>query len=230
MGIKITESIAVVICAAGSSKRMGGVKKEYQKIDRISHSPQSLTVLGSAVKAFFGVESVKNICVAIPKNDEENARNVLQPDFLNSSELFFTEGGETRQASVYNALRALAQYNPELVLIHDGARPFVSSALINSVIDAAKKHGAAIPVLPLTDTPKEFEGDYITRHLKRANTGIAQTPQGFKFSEILIAHERAAQGNEEFTDDAEVWGKYCGSVAVVPGDAANRKITFQGDL
>ena len=226
MNIDKLKSIAVVICAGGVSKRFG-VKKEYQKID------SDTTVLGMVVKTFSEINSIDTIAIAIPKDGENEARKALPQEFLNSikPKLLFCEGGETRQASVYNALRSLEQFNPGFVLIHDGARPFISASLIKSVIEAAQKHGAAIPVLSLTDTPKEHDGKFITHHLKRVNTGIAQTPQGFKFAEILQAHEKAAElTGEEFTDDAEVWGKFCGDVAVVPGETANKKITFKEDL
>ncbi|MCL1954530.1 MAG: 2-C-methyl-D-erythritol 4-phosphate cytidylyltransferase [Brevinematales bacterium] len=102
------------------------------------------------------------------------------------------------------------------------------------------------PLLPVTETPKEINAPLwslseqcksankavlITRHLKRANTGAAQTPQCFKFPEILNAHEKAAIfTDEEFTDDAEIWGRFCGDVAAIQGEAENRKITFAEDL
>lgn len=220
------ETVAVVICAGGLSKRMGGVKKEYQKFD------SNFSVLGAVIRAFVSVYSIKIIAIAIPPNDEDAACAALPREFLTASKpkLIFVTGGKTRQESVYNALCALVEHTPSYVLIHDGARPWVSVSLIEKTIEAAQKHGAAIPVLPLTDTPKEYENSFITRHLKRANTGIAQTPQGFKFTEILQAHEQAAQIDEEFTDDAEVWGRYCGQVAVVAGEMENRKITYRGDI
>ncbi|MCL1931010.1 MAG: 2-C-methyl-D-erythritol 4-phosphate cytidylyltransferase, partial [Treponema sp.] len=105
---------------------------------------------------------------------------------------------------------------------------------------------AVIPLLPLTDTPKEIDSPpdetgavMIKRHLKRALIGAAQTPQGFAFPEIFEAHraahqQAAAQGDdplhETFTDDAEVWAEFCGAVAAIPGEPENRKITFQEDF
>jgi 2-C-methyl-D-erythritol 4-phosphate cytidylyltransferase len=233
-------SAAAVICAAGASMRMGGIKKEYQKLD----SAGSLTVLGSAVCAFAAVQDVETIVIAVPENGEESARGSLPPEYLTwkRPEILFVNGGSTRRASVFNALSLLLAYNPRYVLIHDGARPWISSSLIEKVIEAVKKHGAVIPLLPLTDTPKECDAPieaqggeppdvFIKTHLKRANTGTAQTPQGFRFPEILYAHEKAASlVNEEFTDDAEVWGRFCGPVAVIPGSPENRKITFPEDF
>jgi len=244
-----TPLIAAVICAAGSSSRMGGVKKEYQKLNNEN------TVLTTAVNAFAAVPSVKIIVITVTKDTEKKAREALPPEYLTAQEpkILFVNGGETRRASVFNALSFLSAYNPRYVLIHDGARPWVSRSLIEKTIETVKKHGAVIPLLPLTDTPKEIEkrkekremGNeqgadledvvFIKRHLGRANVGIAQTPQAFRFPEILHAHEKAAQAlsnspNEEFTDDAEVWGRFYGQVAVIPGEPENIKITFPKDL
>jgi len=254
---------AAVICAAGSSSRMGGIKKEYQKING-----GSVTVLGSAARAFASVSSVGIIVIAIPENTEDSARDALPLDLLKADKpkILFVCGGDTRRASVYNALLLLAPYNPRYVLIHDGARPWVSASLIEKIIEEVKKYGAVIPAVPFTDTPKEcylplktadntpigdiktspisrdapfeFAADggggtvFIKKHLKRANLCAAQTPQAFKFPEILSAHERAAavSNEEEFTDDAEVWGRFYGQVAVIPGSPENKKITFPEDI
>ena len=235
--------VAAIILAAGASMRMGGIKKEFQRL-----KPDSdLTVLGSSVCAFASVSSVEIIVIAVPLNAEDAARNALDPVCLSAAKpkIIFANGGNTRRASVFNALSVLARYNPCYVLIHDGARPWVSRSLIERIIEAAEKYGAVIPLLPLTDTPKECdapltwnmehgtEGNaaFIKRHLKRVNIGIAQTPQAFAFAEILAAHEKAAAvDDEEFTDDAEIWGRFCGQAAVIPGEQENKKITFPEDL
>jgi 2-C-methyl-D-erythritol 4-phosphate cytidylyltransferase len=99
---------------------------------------------------------------------------------------------------------------------------------------AVMRYRAALPLLPLTETPKEYQGGFVTRHLRRAAVGAAQTPQGFAFPEILRAHEKAAErelaDHAEYTDDAEIWGEFMGPVAVIPGAPENRKITFPEDL
>jgi 2-C-methyl-D-erythritol 4-phosphate cytidylyltransferase len=235
---------AAVICAAGMSSRMEGIKKEYQTVN-VSGVQQ--TVLEACVAAFASVKLVEIIVIAIPQNTEEIARAVLPEGFFTSlrPKIYFVDGGKTRRASVYNALSFLVQYNPGIVLIHDGARPWINSSLISGIIKAAEKYGAVIPALALSDTPKECDAPlvnmgqaddepapvFIKTHLKRAKTVIAQTPQGFKFPEILSAHEKAAKiENEEFTDDAEVWGRFCGDVAVISGSQENRKITFPHDI
>jgi 2-C-methyl-D-erythritol 4-phosphate cytidylyltransferase len=227
---------AAIILAAGNSLRMGGLKKEYQEIK------SNLTALGSAVSAFIKVPSVRIIVIAVPVNGEADARKALPPGYLSSEnpKILFVNGGQSRRASVFNALSLLSVYNPRYVLIHDGARPWVSSFLVENIVKAVQKYSAVIPLLPITDTPKEvavgkedenIQVMYIKNHLKRANTGIAQTPQAFLFPEILHAHEKAAKAeDEEFTDDAEIWGRFCGQVAAIPGEAQNKKITFPEDL
>jgi len=232
--------LAAIILAAGSSSRflrqssprLGGIKKEFQKLKE-----KNLTVLGSSAGTFAEIPSVKTIVIAVQKNDEEAGRGALPPELLakDGVNIVFVTGGESRRASVYNALCALTPYNPRYVLIHDGARPWVSARLIGNIIEAVKKHGAVIPLLPLTDTPKEIadsgQAVFVKRHLKRADVGIAQTPQAFVFPQILHAHEKAAcVSDEEFTDDAEIWGRFCGQVTVVQGEIENKKITFIEDL
>jgi 2-C-methyl-D-erythritol 4-phosphate cytidylyltransferase len=123
----------------------------------------------------------------------------------------------------------------------------VDTGLIERVIAAVMVHSAVVPVMPLVETPKEivwetvetaagaaFRQGFVKRHLRRANVGAAQTPQAFEFRGILAAHEKAAERELregiKYTDDAEVWGEFCGPVAVVAGSPANRKITFPEDL
>jgi 2-C-methyl-D-erythritol 4-phosphate cytidylyltransferase/2-C-methyl-D-erythritol 4-phosphate cytidylyltransferase/2-C-methyl-D-erythritol 2,4-cyclodiphosphate synthase len=217
------EAVAVVICAAGDSKRMGGIKKEYRTLPG-----SNLTVLGAVVSAFAAVSEISTIIIAVPVDPETGeaaARNALPPEFLSDKTrpaIHFVPGGTTRRASVFNALDFLAAEGnpPGYVLIHDGARPWVSPGLIGRIIDAVKEHGAVIPLLQITETPKELEWGLetgmhidtsnnaprssfpvpqsplpiIKRHLKRAFVGVAQTPQAFAFPEILAAHKKVALG------------------------------------
>ncbi|MCL2197267.1 MAG: 2-C-methyl-D-erythritol 4-phosphate cytidylyltransferase [Treponema sp.] len=222
----ILNRIAVIILAAGSSSRMSGIKKEFYKLET------GLSVLGTSAVTFASVPDVNTIVIAVQQGAENAAREALPPDLLADSkpQIHFAAGGNTRRASVFNALSLLADSNPDYVLIHDGARPWVSSSLVDAIITAVKKHNAVIPLLPVTDTPKEYSGQFVINHLKRANVGIAQTPQAFKFDGIFEAHKKAAEVNEDFTDDAEIWGRFAGKVAVIPGEAENKKITFKEDL
>jgi 2-C-methyl-D-erythritol 4-phosphate cytidylyltransferase/2-C-methyl-D-erythritol 2,4-cyclodiphosphate synthase len=233
-------SIAAVICAAGSSSRMGTGKKEYLPLPQ---GDSRLTVLGATVAAFASCPRIETIVVTVPTGEEGIARSCL-PEGLLAREggieggILFVEGGPTRRSSVHRALSLLEPCHPTHVLIHDGARPWVKRDLIERCIEAAIRYGAVTPVLPLVETPKELEpsgnAQIIKHHLRRTALCTAQTPQGFAFPEILRAHEKAAVKEEkesiDYTDDAEVWGEFAGQVTVIPGDPENRKITFPEDL
>jgi 2-C-methyl-D-erythritol 4-phosphate cytidylyltransferase len=251
-------SVAAIVTAAGSSARMGGsasqpgVKKEYRALPGcIDGNGRPLTVLGAAVSAFAQVPAVPKISTIIvtvpqgPDNAEDEARAALPAGL---SGVFFVRGGDDRRSSVYRALRYLHRLHasgeqPGIVLIHDGARPWVSASLIEAVIGAARVHGAAIPVLPAVETPKILDSTdahgsmsgFITRHPRRETVVFAQTPQGFLFGPLLEAHEKAAaaaKNGAAFTDDAEVWAFAWPQmkVAAIPGETANKKITFPEDL
>jgi 2-C-methyl-D-erythritol 4-phosphate cytidylyltransferase/2-C-methyl-D-erythritol 2,4-cyclodiphosphate synthase len=141
-------------------------------------------------------------------------------------------GGATRQASVRAGLEALAARKPEIVLIHDAARPFASAALVSRAIAAAQRSGAAIPALPVTDTVKSVDAQGIVdKTLDRNTLRLVQTPQGFAFPALLDAHRRAAvAGRDDFTDDAAL-AEWAGmKVSVFAGDPGNIKITSPEDF
>ena len=225
------KNIAVIICAAGSSSRMGGaVKKEYLPLEEG-------TVLSTAVKAFLKSINPSTIAVTIPKDDRLKAKNALFADpeikkLTEETEIVFSEGGKTRQESVFKALKALNALKnpPDLVLVHDGARPFVTEKIIKDTLEAAESYGASVPALTPVDTQKlADEKGFITEHLQRSLMKAVQTPQGFKFRELLDAHLKAASDKKEYTDDTEIWGKYTGKVKCVDGDSCNKKITYKED-
>lgn len=142
------------------------------------------------------------------------------------------DGGATRQASVRAGLEALASDAPDIVLIHDAARAFVSQAVITRAIDAALATGAAIPVVAVTDTIKLVaESGSVEATPSRAHLRIAQTPQAFAFDAILDAHRRAArEGRDDFTDDSAL-AEWAGlTVATFEGDVANMKLTTPEDF
>ena len=228
----------VVVTAAGSSLRMGGQKKEFRLSGIPDGDGTELSVLGAAVRPFFDHPQISAIIITVPEGAAPRAREVLPPRFFTpgAKPIAFIAGGSTRRASIQRALEALRGYAIDRVLIHDGARPWVSGELIQRVLTALTTHEAVIPVLPLSETPKEIDSKgIIVRHLVRARTVAAQTPQGFAFREILDAHREEALriekgGEDDCTDDAEVWSRYSGIVQVVPGTPENRKITFPQDL
>jgi 2-C-methyl-D-erythritol 4-phosphate cytidylyltransferase/2-C-methyl-D-erythritol 2,4-cyclodiphosphate synthase len=141
-------------------------------------------------------------------------------------------GGATRQESVLAGLEALAAPAPDIVLVHDAARPFVSAGLIARAIESARKTGAAIPALALTDTIKRVDRhDVVTETLDRTPLRAGQTPQAFAFAPLLAAHRRAArEQRNDFTDDAAL-AEWAGmQVAVFAGEPDNIKITNPEDF
>jgi 2-C-methyl-D-erythritol 4-phosphate cytidylyltransferase/2-C-methyl-D-erythritol 2,4-cyclodiphosphate synthase len=139
-------------------------------------------------------------------------------------------GGASRQESVLAGLESLAADPPERVLIHDGARPFVDAATIDRVLAALDTHAGAIPAIPVADTLKRAQADRtIQETVPRGGLWRAQTPQGFRFEEILAAHRHAA-GSAEASDDAAVMERAGHPVGLVDGNPENVKVTTQDDL
>jgi 2-C-methyl-D-erythritol 4-phosphate cytidylyltransferase len=232
-------NIAALIVAAGLSERMGGgEKKEYRCLPGDNDGKQ-LTVLGAAFAVFARNPRISTI-VLVYTADSENGESAAKKAIGTANEtykkeVYFVPGGSNRRLSVYHGLCLLEGFKPDYVLIHDGARPWIKDSVIDRVIDAAIDKDAAIPVVPMTETPKEIDGSgFVKNHLKRCNFVCAQTPQCFIFNKIFAAHKKAAEeeltGSVEWTDDAEIYGKFEGPVAVVDGDVLNKKITFKEDL
>jgi 2-C-methyl-D-erythritol 4-phosphate cytidylyltransferase / 2-C-methyl-D-erythritol 2,4-cyclodiphosphate synthase len=144
-------------------------------------------------------------------------------------------GGPTRQVSVANGVRHLAELDPDggdrTVLVHDGARPLVSPALVESVAAAVEAHGAALPVLPVSETIKRVEDGRVIETVDRTTLGAAQTPQGARRSLLLHAWEMfPPDGAREFTDEAALLEACRIPVHAIPGDPANLKVTLPDDL
>jgi 2-C-methyl-D-erythritol 4-phosphate cytidylyltransferase / 2-C-methyl-D-erythritol 2,4-cyclodiphosphate synthase len=133
--------------------------------------------------------------------------------------------------SVARGLEALRGREPDLVLIHDGARPFVSASVISHVIAHLDRHPAVIPALPVTDTLKRAKGNVVAETVDRSGLWAVQTPQGFRFEAIVEAHARAGSGAEQnFSDDASI-AEWAGiEVALIPGAPDNTKVTSAEDI
>lgn len=226
----IHTKIAIIITAAGSSTRIGGgIKKEYLPF-------KNGTVLSVCAETFLNACSsfeITDFIVTCPAGGVEACRAALDGVDCHAPlalAMTVVEGSDTRQKSVYNGLLAV-KGNPDIVLIHDGARPFITKDVIVEAIDAACEYGASVPGVTPTDTQKEIDDQgFITRHLVRSSLTAVQTPQCFRFKELLEAHGKAATDGREYTDDTEIWGSYCGPVRVTKGDVNNIKITYPSDL
>ena len=200
---------------------MKGVKKELALIDDVP-------VLKITADTFAGSGLFDRIVITHPPGADSSFRAAL--DGINL-DILWVAGGETRQESVYNALVALAEYSVDYVLIHDAARPWVTGALIKAVLEGTREFGACVPVVPHVNASKRIDGEgNISEHFDRFGVVGAQTPQGFRFSDILSAHQEARKLGKEYPDDAEAYHHAIGKVHTVPGDPVNRKITYRYDL
>ena len=227
-----TATVAVIITAAGSSTRMGGTKKEYLPLGKG-------TVLSQCIKAFMDASgnkehpfNISRIVITVPTSGTDKAKQAASPAHCPIA-IDYVEGGSTRQLSVLNALEHIKKSGDTAayVLIHDGARPFVTTELIQEVLQATQKYEAATPGITPTDTIKGLDDDgFIVTHLVRSTLTAVQTPQGFAFERLYDAHKKAQTDGHEYTDDSEIWGKYCGKVKLVTGDVSNAKVTFTGDI
>jgi 2-C-methyl-D-erythritol 4-phosphate cytidylyltransferase/2-C-methyl-D-erythritol 2,4-cyclodiphosphate synthase len=211
-------SIYALVVAAGQGSRFGGsLPKQYLPLGNAS-------VLRHAVAALADHPRIANVLVAIRPEDRASfdhavaGLHVMPP----------VVGGATRQESVRLGLEALAAYRPERVLIHDGARPFPDSWLVDRVIDGLDRAMAAIPCLPLRDTIKRAQGGTIRETVERSALWRAQTPQGFHFDAILAAHRDAV--GHALTDDAAVAEAAGLAPLVVEGSENNLKVTTPQDL
>ncbi len=185
-------------------------------------------MLSRTIAAFLAHDAISHVVPVIHADHAERFSALgLSDDRLLSPVV----GGASRQASVLEGLKVLAPMRPDLVLIHDAARPFVSNALIASVIDALGEFDGALPAVPLTDTIKRtLDGREVVATEDRRLLAAAQTPQGFRFGQIFSAHMRAGTVRREFTDDAEI-AEWAGlRVALVAGDRDNLKITHPDDF
>jgi 2-C-methyl-D-erythritol 4-phosphate cytidylyltransferase/2-C-methyl-D-erythritol 2,4-cyclodiphosphate synthase len=216
------QDIGALVVAAGQGARVGGpVPKQFRPIGGQPMLVHSLATfvrhdrIASAL-AVIGVGHEAAYAQAAPKNDR-----LREP----------VKGGINRQQSVLFGLRALARDDPPAyVLIHDAARPFVSTDLIDRVAEALGDAAAVIPALPISSTIKRVSGGRVVATEPRDGLEAAETPQGFAFNMILEAHEKAARAGVSLTDDAAV-AEWVGiPVKVVAGDPSNVKITTEADM
>ncbi|MFD0915491.1 bifunctional 2-C-methyl-D-erythritol 4-phosphate cytidylyltransferase/2-C-methyl-D-erythritol 2,4-cyclodiphosphate synthase [Pseudahrensia aquimaris] len=216
--------IAAIIVAAGRGARAGVADgpKQYRMLG-------SKPVLAHTLHAFVHHRAVTSVLTVIHEDDGASYAKAA-PE--NPKILPPVHGGATRQASVFAGLQALAQDAPDLVLIHDAARPFLSAAVIDAVIAGLGEAKAALPATAIVDTIKRSAEDgSVADTISRDGLFAAQTPQGFDFATILEAHSKAAAaGLNDFTDDSALaeWAGH--RVVLVAGSRDNLKLTTQDDI
>ncbi|KAL4886886.1 2-C-methyl-D-erythritol 4-phosphate cytidylyltransferase-domain-containing protein [Aspergillus karnatakaensis] len=218
-------TVGIVIPAAGRGTRAGkGCQKAYRRL-------AGDTVLNRVLKLFRRWSATCPIVIVHHPDDEQTLEASIDRD----SNIHTTTGGEERQASVLAGLRFVSQLtdSPSHVFIHDAARPFASSALLDSIWAEFLKDPfiAVIPAIAVADTLKKTDSNgLITDTVPREGLFRAQTPQAFDLPTILHLHEQAALTGVEVTDDASLFEKEKFPVRVIPGEAENTKLTFAADF
>ncbi|MBT4889270.1 MAG: bifunctional 2-C-methyl-D-erythritol 4-phosphate cytidylyltransferase/2-C-methyl-D-erythritol 2,4-cyclodiphosphate synthase [Rhodospirillales bacterium] len=211
--------IAIIVGAGRGSRAGEGLPKQYRCVGGVPLVRMSL-------KAFLDHSAITSVCPIIHPDDADlfaeaaTGLDVLPP----------VHGGATRQQSVLNGLHAIAHLKPETVLIHDAARPFVSETVISGVLDALDCHSGAIPALPVVDTLKRsHDNKVIEATVPRDSLWRAQTPQGFRFNDIMEAHEKSSD-EDNHSDDASLIEVAGLDVVMVEGDERNIKVTTSDDF
>ncbi len=199
-----------IITAGGTSSRFGTGNKLLEKI--------------------YGKEVIKYTIEAFEKADVDeiiiSANKSIIPELSSMFNHKITEGGSTRQASVYNGLKAVEK--SDFVLIHDGARPVITPEIINRTVDLVKEKNAVSVMTKTIDTIKEVQDGKIIKTIDRSKLYNTQTPQAFRYDLIMSAHEKL-QG-QNFTDDAGMLEALGYDVYIVDGSYKNIKITTQSDI
>lgn len=210
----------VIIVAAGKSSRMG--------INKMALTLGHETTLQRTLEAFLGVMGINKIILSI-NNETRHLANSLVVEHKTQN-ICIVEGGSCREESVYNALKRVESQG---VLIHDGARPFVSKKLISKVIDVVKEKGSCIPAIKLSDSIRRVEGENIISTVNRDKYVAVQTPQGFLSEDILFSFQALLSSGkklEQYTDESEIYLEFFKDPWYIEGEKRNSKLTDENDI
>lgn len=218
-GIDHSRDVAVIIPAAGMGSRIGAVPKQFRNLG-------NETLLRRSIGRFTGMKEIIQVVVVVPKSRMSEAKADLES--IDFDGLVLTQGGATRQESVRNGLEQVSA-DARVVLVHDAARPFVSTEEIREVISAVRDHGAASLAIPVADTLRKVAGTTFAETVSREDTFRMQTPQGFQMTLLVAAHREAAETGWQTTDDVDLVMRQGHPVRVINGRSANFKITTPED-
>jgi 2-C-methyl-D-erythritol 4-phosphate cytidylyltransferase len=213
--------VAAILVAGGTASRFGS-RKQFEMIG-------DLPMYQYVARTFASVESIHTIIVVGPASDivdmEAGLSSLNLP--INCK---VVAGGETRQQSVTNGLRAITGNEITIAIVHDVARALVEEALIRSVIEAIREHGAAAACIEVVDTIKRVEHSEIVETIPRENLWRAQTPQGARLELLRKAHDAAREANLHATDESQLLERIGVYPRIVKGTETNFKITYPSDL
>ena len=215
-------SVAVILPAGGAGVRLGGrTPKQFLSLAGTS-------ILRATADRFARHPAVASIVVVAPAAYLRRTQALLR-DLRFPGRLTVVEGGRERQESVAHGLRAISG-EPDVVVVHDAVRPFVTRSVIDAVLAAAREHGAAICAVPVKETVKRVIDGLVAETVDRASLWSVQTPQAFRTAVLREAHEKARRDGFVGTDEAMLVERLGERVRVVRGDEGNVKITTREDL
>ncbi len=209
--------VTAIIVAAGEGRRFG-FSKQFALLGGKSVLDRCLEMFEAHKKVEAIVLVLKD--VGLKKGYLKRFRKIVA----------VAKGGKRRQDSVFSGFRQIDPEKAEIILVHDGVRSLVSKDLIDRVIEATRETGAAVPAIPVGDTIKLVEGDEVSRTLDREKLFRVQTPQGFSYSILKAALDKAREENFYGTDEASLTERIGQKVFVVQGDPKNIKITTPEDM
>lgn len=213
-----------LIPAAGMGRRMGAsMNKQYLLLD-------GKPILAHTIELFQQADCIDEIVIVVPAEEIDYCRLHVVEKYGLEKVRQIVAGGAERQNSVLNGLRALDCHDEDLVIIHDGVRPFVPLAAVQRSIEMAQEYDGALLAVPVKDTVKVVKDAFVTSTPERSRLWLAQTPQTFRYRIIRAAHESAAAEGFSCTDDASLLERSGHKVHVVIGDYRNIKITTPEDL
>ncbi len=214
--------VSAIILAGGKGKRMGlKISKQFIEL-------KGKPILYYTLKKFIDNSYIDQIVLVLPKDEIQYCKEEILKKYSLEVDII-VEGGEERQDSVYNALKSIKE--TDIVLIHDGARPFVNDRIIEEGIEYANYYGAAAPGVMPKDTIKIKDSNNFSIDTPDRGSLVAiQTPQVFKYDEILSCHEKIKESGMIVTDDTMVAEMYNNKVYLYEGEYTNIKITTPEDL
>ncbi len=214
--------ISAIITAGGSGKRLPGkVKKQFLKLG-------DKPILFHTIERFLTKNIVNELIISLPKDDFDEVGESIRNNFP-EAKIIFVKGGKERQDSVYNALLACSP-DCDIVLIHDGVRPFFGEDVIEKMLEKVEVGRGVIPVSQVKFTVKECEDQLVKRTLPRVNLYNVHTPQCFVYQDILKLNKDAINERKLYTDDASLFEEKGLKVATVAESDFNIKITTEEDL
>lgn len=223
MGILYNKASAIIVAAGKGSRMNSKINKQYLSLN-------GKPVLAHTIEAFEKSDCISEIIVVINKNDRDFFEHSIIKPYNYKKITAIAEGGNDRQASVFNGLCHVCA-SSDIVVVHDGARPLITADIIQNSVEIAAKDGAACVGVPVKDTIKKVDTDSCVEHtLDRSLLWAIQTPQTFRKSILMDAHRSAADSGFRGTDDSVLAERLGYRVRMVMGSYTNIKITTADDL